>query len=68
MCVCMYIYVCVCMCVFNVCVCVCVCVCVQLVQLFGKQASCSAVMSALLQQLHTLSLPFFQSGMKLQSF
>jgi hypothetical protein len=35
----------------------------QLVQLFGKEASCSGLMAALLQQLHTLSLPFFQSAL-----
>lgn len=38
----------------------------KLVQLFGKESSCSALISALLQQLHTLSLPFFQSGQCLE--
>ena len=37
--------------------------CVKLVQLYGKQSSCSALTSALLQQLHSLSLPIFQSGL-----
>jgi hypothetical protein len=35
----------------------------QLVQLFGKEATCSGLVTALLQQLHSLSLPFFQSAL-----
>ena len=34
----------------------------QLVEMFGKESSCSNLVSALLQQLHSLSLPLFQSG------